>query len=67
MAYGANRPDAYRRAGNYVGRILRGARAGDLPVERATKFELDVNMKTAKALGIKIPNSILVRANRVIQ
>ena len=67
MAYGANRPDAYRRAGNYVGRILRGARAGDLPVEQPTKFEFALNLKTARALGLNVPSSMQLLADEVIE
>ena len=67
MAYGVNRLDSFRRAAYFVDRILKRAKPADLPVEQPTKFELVVNMKTAKALGIKIPNSILVRADRVIE
>ena len=64
LAYGVNRLELWRRAAYFVDRILKGAKPGDLPIERPTKFELVVNMKTAKALGIKIPNSILVQATK---
>jgi putative ABC transport system substrate-binding protein len=67
MAYAASRTDSFRRAATYVDKILKGARPADLPVEQPTQFELIVNMKTAKALGIKIPQSILVQATRVIE
>jgi putative ABC transport system substrate-binding protein len=67
ISYGPDRPEQYRRTAVYVDRILKGARPASLPVEQPTKFELVVNMKTAKALGITIPQSILVRANRVIE
>jgi putative ABC transport system substrate-binding protein len=67
MSYGQSRADSFRRAAVYVDKILKGTKPSELPVEQPTIFELVVNMKTAKALGIKIPNSILVRADRVIE
>src|SRR5882724_442775 len=67
MAYGASFTDLFRRAATYVDKILRGARPSDLPVEQASKFELVINLKTAKALRLAIPQSLLVRADEVIQ
>jgi putative ABC transport system substrate-binding protein len=62
-----NFPDVYGHATTYGDKILKGAKATDLPVERPTRFELVVNLKTAKALGLKIPQSVLIRADQVIQ
>ena len=67
LSYGPDRPDLFHRAASYVDRILRGAKPAELPVQLPTKFEMAVNLKTAKALGLAIPPSILLRADEVIE
>ena len=67
ISYGNDIPDAFRRAGVYTGRIIKGDKPADLPVERTAKFELVINLKTAKALGITIPLSVQSRANEMIE
>jgi putative ABC transport system substrate-binding protein len=67
LSYDFDRVDLFRRAATYVGRILRGAKPGDLPVQFPTKFDLVINLKTAKALGLTIPETLLATADEVIQ
>ena len=67
MAYSVNLPDMFHRSSTFVDKILKGAKPADLPMEQPTKFELVVNLKTAKALGLTIPHSLLLRADQVLE
>jgi putative ABC transport system substrate-binding protein len=67
VSYGPNFPDLFRRSGDYVDKILRGAKPADIPVEQPVKFDLVINNTTAKALGLVVPESLLLRANEVLE
>jgi putative ABC transport system substrate-binding protein len=67
MSYGTNVPEVYRQIGVYAGRVLKGEKPADLPVLEPTKFDMAINLRTAKALGIDMPTSILLRANEIIE
>ena len=67
MSYGPNFPDLFRRAADYVDKILRGAKPGEMPVVQPTRFDIAINLTTAKALGLTVPESFLLRADEVIE